>query len=128
MKAIFSSSVTEKTSTIASGAGAILAINGDYYGSQQKGYVIRNGVLYRSTAVSGKQDLVIYEDGSFGIITEGEISAQELLEDMDVFGEYAVYVFWGAGNIVFVVYNISVTYVKKCYTKVLKPRLMAKIK
>ena len=71
--------VTDETSGIAQGVGAILAINGDYYGSQEKGYVIRNGVLYRSTAVSGRQDLVIYKDGSFEIITEGEVSAEELL-------------------------------------------------
>ena len=71
--------VTDETSDIAQGVGAILAINGDYYGSQEKGYVIRNGVLYRSTAVSGRQDLVIYKDGSFEIITEGEVSAEELL-------------------------------------------------
>ena len=38
--------VTEKTSEIAESAGAILAINGDYYGSQEEGYVLRNGVLY----------------------------------------------------------------------------------
>ena len=79
-KSAYGKNVTEKTSVIASGVNAILAINGDYYGSQEKGYVIRNGVLYRSTAVSGKQDLVIYADGSFEIITEGETSAQELLD------------------------------------------------
>ncbi|MBQ9890464.1 MAG: phosphodiester glycosidase family protein [Firmicutes bacterium] len=71
--------VTDETSSIASGVSAILAINGDYYGSQQRGYVIRNGVLYRSTAASGRQDLVIYGDGSFEIITEGQVSAEELL-------------------------------------------------
>ena len=79
-KSAYGKNVTEKTSVIASGVNAILAINGDYYGSQEKGYVIRNGVLYRSTVVNGKQDLVIYEDGSFGIITEGKTSAQELLD------------------------------------------------
>ncbi len=76
---VYGRNVTDETSSIASGVSAILAINGDYYGSQQRGYVIRNGVLYRSTAASGRQDLVIYADGSFGIITEGQISAEELL-------------------------------------------------
>ncbi|MCD8120435.1 MAG: phosphodiester glycosidase family protein [Lachnospiraceae bacterium] len=71
--------VTAKTSEIAESAGAILAINGDYYGSQEKGYVIRNGVLYRSTGSSGQEDLVIYSDGSFEIISEDEITAEELL-------------------------------------------------
>ena len=76
---IYGKNVTDETSSIAKSADAILAINGDYYGSQQKGYVIRNGVLYRSTAVAGRQDLVIYADGSFEIITEGQVSAEELL-------------------------------------------------
>lgn len=72
--------VTQKTSTIASSVNAILAINGDYYGAQRAGYVIRNGVLYRATASKNAEDLVIYRDGSFGIINESEITAEELLE------------------------------------------------
>ncbi len=71
--------VTAKTSEIAESVGAILAINGDYYGAQEEGYVLRGGVLYRSDAKSGQTDLVIYEDGSFEIISEDEITAEELL-------------------------------------------------
>ncbi len=77
----YGKNVTDETSAIAEQAGAILAINGDYYGSQERGYVLRNGVLYRSAAESGQEDLVIYEDGSFEIITETEVSAEELLEN-----------------------------------------------
>lgn len=73
--------VTGKTSEIASTVNAILAINGDYYGAQEKGYVIRNGTLYRNTAYSGSEDLVIYSDGSFGIINESEVSAEQLIAD-----------------------------------------------
>lgn len=73
--------VTEKTSEIAESVGAILAINGDYYGAQEEGYVLRNGVIYRNTAAAGQTDLVIYEDGSFGIINEEEVTAEELLAD-----------------------------------------------
>ena len=72
--------VTEKTSEMAVENGAILAINGDYYGAQESGYVLRNGVLYRDIAERGQEDLVIYEDGSFEIITEDEVTAQELLD------------------------------------------------
>ena len=72
--------ITEKTSSIASSVNAILAINGDYYGTQRSGYVIRNGVLYRDSS-SGSEDLVIYADGSFGIIDEDEITAEELLQN-----------------------------------------------
>ena len=73
--------VTEKTSEMAQDAGAILAINGDYYGAQEKGYVIRDGVLYRDTAKTDQQDLVIYEDGTMKIISEDEVTAEELLEE-----------------------------------------------
>lgn len=71
--------ITEKTSDIAEDVNAILAVNGDFYGAQESGYVIRNGVLYRDTA-EDRQDLVIYEDGSFEVIEESEVTAQELLD------------------------------------------------
>lgn len=77
---VYGKNVTEKTSEIAEDNNAILAINGDYYGAQEKGYVLRNGVLYRSAAESGQEDLVIYEDGSFEIIEEKSVSADSLLE------------------------------------------------
>ena len=73
--------VTETTSDIADSVNAILAINGDFYGTQQKGYVIRNGVLYRSEGSADREDLVIYADGSFEIISEGEVSAEQLFEN-----------------------------------------------
>ncbi len=77
----YGKNITAKTSEIAEDNNAILAINGDYYGAQEKGYVIRNGVLYRSTAASDQQDLVIYEDGSFEIIDEADVTADELLSN-----------------------------------------------
>lgn len=78
-KSSYGKNVTEKTSEIASDANAILAINGDYYGARESGYVIRNGILYRSKAASNQEDLVIYSDGSFEIISEDNITAEELL-------------------------------------------------
>lgn len=77
----YGKNVTEKTSDIAENVNAILAINGDYYGAQECGYVIRNGILYRSVAKSGNEDLVIYADGSFEIISEDDITAEELLDN-----------------------------------------------
>lgn len=75
----YGKNVTATTSDIADSVDAILAINGDYYGAREKGYVIRNGKIYRSTASDDAEDLVIYEDGSFGIINESEITAEQLL-------------------------------------------------
>ncbi|WP_456048542.1 phosphodiester glycosidase family protein [Abiotrophia defectiva] len=72
--------VKAKTSTTAESVNAVLAVNGDYYGARDAGYVIRNGQLLRSDSQDANQeDLVIYQDGSFEIIREGDITAQELL-------------------------------------------------
>ena len=71
--------VTDATSSIAEDNEAVLAINGDFYGARNSGYVIRNGVLYRDTS-SGNEDLVIWSDGSFSIINEDEVTVQELLD------------------------------------------------
>ncbi len=79
-KGAYGKNVTAKTSATAESVNAVLAVNGDYYGAQEKGYVIKNSVIYRSTAVNGKEDLAVYADGSFEIITEGTVSAQELVE------------------------------------------------
>ncbi len=72
--------ITAKTSEIAAANGAVLAINGDYYGAQESGYVIRNGVLYRDTAAGDTEILVIYRDGTVEIRNTGEVTAQELLD------------------------------------------------
>ena len=72
--------VTDKTSEIAREAGAVLAVNGDYYGARQSGYVIRNGVLYRDSAANGEM-LLIRTDGSFEILAASAQSAEELLAD-----------------------------------------------
>ena len=80
---MFGTNVTETTSEQAEDHNAILAINGDYYGANKTGYVIKNGTVYRCSQRSDSEydDLVIYEDGSFDIINETEVSAEELVED-----------------------------------------------
>ena len=72
--------VTDTTSDMAENNNAVLAINGDYYGARQSGYVIRNGKLYRDT--SGNRDaLVIQKNGEFKFVSESETSASDLLQD-----------------------------------------------
>lgn len=72
--------IKAKTSTTAQSVNAVLAVNGNYYGARDAGYVIRNGQLLRSDSQDANQeDLVIYQDGSFEVIREGDITAQELL-------------------------------------------------
>ncbi|MFS9089080.1 phosphodiester glycosidase family protein [Streptococcus infantis] len=79
----FGTNVTAKTSETAAANNAILAVNGDYYGANSTGYVIRNGVVYRDTVRenSNNGDLAIYKDGSFKIIYEDQISADQLVKD-----------------------------------------------
>lgn len=76
----YGKNITDKTSSIAKSVNAILAINGDYYGVQESGYVLRNGVIYRSTASKNQQDLVINKDGTFSIINELDTDINSLLE------------------------------------------------
>ena len=71
--------ITDTTSDMADENNAVLAINGDYYGARQSGYVIRNGKLYRNT--SGDRDtLVIQKNGAFKFVAESETSAEQLLQ------------------------------------------------
>ena len=70
--------VKQKTSEMAEYHNAILAINGDYYGARQSGFVLRNGTLYRDKA-SDRQALVISKSGDLQIVDETSCSAQDLL-------------------------------------------------
>ena len=79
----YGTNVTAKTSVTAAKNNAILAVNGDYYGANSSGYVIRNGVVYRDSVRedASNGDLAIYKDGSFKIIYENQISADQLVQD-----------------------------------------------
>lgn len=79
----YGTNVTAKTSVTAAENNAILAVNGDYYGANSSGYVIRNGVVYRDSVreEASNGDLAIYKDGSFKIIYENQISADRLVQD-----------------------------------------------
>ena len=74
----YGKNVTATTSSIAEDNDAVLAINGDYYGVQESGYVIRNGVVYRSTA-NGSDVLCIYADGTMEVVNDAEYTAEELV-------------------------------------------------
>ena len=82
----YGSNITAPTSEIAEDHGAILAINGDYYGSQEKGYVIRNGVVYRDRG-NGKYIACIFADGHMDIVHCEDYDADELVE-MGVWQEF----------------------------------------
>ena len=71
--------ITDTTSDMAEENNAVLAINGDYYGARQSGYVIRNGVVYRSQGSNG-EDMVISKDGSLSFISESDTTTDSLLQ------------------------------------------------
>ena len=79
----YGTNVTAKTSVTAAENNAILAVNGDYYGANSSGYAIRNGVVYRDSVRedASNGDLAIYKDGSFKIIYEDQVSADQLVQD-----------------------------------------------
>ena len=77
----YGKNVVDKTSNIANSNNAIIAINGDYYGVQEAGYVLKGGVIYRNTKRNNQEDLVIYEDGTFEIINENDISLEKLVNN-----------------------------------------------
>lgn len=80
---IYGRNIKETTSNIAEDNDAIFAINGDYYGFRDYGFVIRNGVLYRDTARESNDDeaLLIDSSGDFHIINESTTDAKNLVED-----------------------------------------------
>ena len=72
--------IKETTSEMAEENEAIFAVNGDYYGFRDYGFVLRNGVLYRDTASKAGDDeaLLIDSNGEFYIINETEVEAQDM--------------------------------------------------
>ena len=76
----YGTNITDTTSSIARQNNAIFAINGDYYGANQSGYVIKNGQVYRDTdRNSDYEDLAVYSDGSFKTFKESDTTAQNWL-------------------------------------------------
>ena len=76
----FGRNLKEETSDMAEANNAILAINGDYYGFRDDGYVLRNGVLYREQASSGTDALVVYADGTMAAADQDTVAASELAD------------------------------------------------
>ena len=83
---------SEFTSTICNRHKGIIAINGDTYGSQKNGYVIRNGQVIRSTKNLSRrkpEDLAIYADGTFEVFSERDYE----LNDIAAKGAWQVFSF-----------------------------------
>ena len=60
--------------------GAVIAINGDYYGRSNSGVVIRNGTVYRATPDS-TDVCVLYYDGRMETFSPDEFDVDNAIED-----------------------------------------------
>ncbi len=74
----YGKNITAATSDIAAVHNAIFAVNGDYYGIREAGFVIRNGIVYRDTPLE-KDVLCVNSDGDFEVIDPYSISADDLV-------------------------------------------------
>lgn len=78
-KNTYGRNVTETTSEMAAAHDAILAVNGDYYGFRNTGFVLRNGILYRAAGKGQSGEaLLIDAAGNFSVADETKLSEQEL--------------------------------------------------
>ena len=74
---VFGRNIKDTTSEIAEDHQAIFAINGDFYGFRDYGYVLRNGVLYRDVA-GDAEALLIDKDGDFSIVEESDFNLSNI--------------------------------------------------
>ena len=56
------------------------------------------------------------------------LSADKMLEGMESFGQFAVYVLWGAGFIAFIIYDKFLDVAKELYIKIIKPKFNKLVK
>lgn len=79
-KDTFGQNIEERTSDICKAHNGLLAINGDYYGAQEKGYVLKNGIQLRTSVRSAAEDLAVYSNGTFEVYKEAEHSLQSIAD------------------------------------------------
>lgn len=69
----------EHTSVIAQRKGAVIAINGDYYGYRDQGIVIKNGQLYRDNPYYDVA--AFYNDGTMKTFDKSEVTGEKFISD-----------------------------------------------
>ena len=76
----YGKAITEEVLDMAKRCDAVCAINGDYYGHNKSGIVIRDGVLYRGTFGADMETLVLFRDGTMkGYRRMSEFDADEVM-------------------------------------------------
>jgi exopolysaccharide biosynthesis protein len=68
--------IEQTTSAMAAEHEAIFAVNGDYYGFREEGFVLRNGVLYRDNGDG--QALIIDANGDLSVVDERDTDLSSL--------------------------------------------------
>lgn len=71
----FGRNVTDTVSELAGTNGAVLAVNGDFYGSRKSGWCLRNGVLYRDSMASAATELLVDASGDFTVMDDRAMTA-----------------------------------------------------
>lgn len=56
------------------------------------------------------------------------LSVDKMLEGMESFGQYAVFVLWGMGLIAFILYDLFLDVAKDLYIKIIKPKFNKLVK
>ena len=69
----------ESVPSMSSRLSALIAVNGDYYGTRSDGIIIRNGTLYRNEQ-SGNDVCVLYWDGTMRTFGPREVTGEALME------------------------------------------------
>ncbi len=76
----YGSGYRDEIEDMAALSGALVAVNGDYYGNTNEGVVIRNGVIYRANPTNCDV-CVLYRDGTLRTMAGSSFSVEEAVED-----------------------------------------------
>ena len=77
-KDTYGKGITQTTLTMAKNNGAVVAVNGDYYGFREQGIVIRNGMVYRTEP--WEDVCVIYYNGVMETYSADEFDMQTAID------------------------------------------------
>jgi len=78
-KDTYGRNIFKKPTNITKDKDAVFVINGDNYGAQETGYVIRNGILYRESGHNRKEVMCIMPNGDLYFTHAKQESAKELM-------------------------------------------------
>ena len=78
----YGKAITEGVLSMANRRNAVAAVNGDYYGHNNGGIVICDGVMYRDNFGADIQTLILFRDGTMkGYSKASEFDAQQVMAD-----------------------------------------------